>query len=312
MNLLYFKQSKKTKASATRKGICGNNRSDKTPDKSRQRIRQPSAEKKTQTGFFSSRMVLPIFTLFAFVAQSYAIALERQNKRVAFFSICYPHFTKRKSSYVRLAENHYFCRVMHDKPKIAIIEPNTLAALGLAGLIEQMMPMAEACLFHDFDEMQEAGAENFFHYFIASSVLMEHAQFFLEHRRQTIVLIQGQQAGQLPSDFRMIDVSQSSDHFVRAFMQMEQAAHGAHRPQPEPVRRAQAPLSENPLTPRETEVLRLIVSGLTNKEVAARLNVGLTTVISHRKNLTEKLEIKSVSALTVYAVSRGLVKMEEI
>ena len=70
------------------------------------------------------------------------------------------------------------------------------------------------------------------------------------------------------------------------------------------------PLGE--ITPREREVLCLIVAGLINKEIAARLGVSLTTVISHRKNLTEKLGTRSVSALTIYAVMHGLVKAEDI
>ena len=49
-----------------------------------------------------------------------------------------------------------------------------------------------------------------------------------------------------------------------------------------------------------------------NKEIAARLNISLTTVISHRKNITEKLGIKSLSGLTIYAVMRGYVEPYEL
>ncbi len=59
-------------------------------------------------------------------------------------------------------------------------------------------------------------------------------------------------------------------------------------------------------------MLRLVASGLINKEIAARMGISLTTVISHRKNLTEKLGIKSVSGLTVYAVMHGLVELKDI
>ena len=48
------------------------------------------------------------------------------------------------------------------------------------------------------------------------------------------------------------------------------------------------------LSAREIEVLVLITKGLINKEIADKLNISLTTVISHRKNITEKLGIKSV------------------
>jgi DNA-binding NarL/FixJ family response regulator len=59
------------------------------------------------------------------------------------------------------------------------------------------------------------------------------------------------------------------------------------------------------LTDREKEVLQLIAAGKLNKEIAEELHVALTTVITHRKHLIEKLGIKSVSGLTVYAYTHG-------
>ena len=66
------------------------------------------------------------------------------------------------------------------------------------------------------------------------------------------------------------------------------------------------------LSAREIEVLVLITKGLINKEIADRLNIGLATVITHRKNIMEKLGIKSVSALTIYAVMNGYVDVDSI
>jgi DNA-binding NarL/FixJ family response regulator len=56
----------------------------------------------------------------------------------------------------------------------------------------------------------------------------------------------------------------------------------------------------------------LIVQGFINKEIAAKLNIELSTVITHRKNIMEKLGMKSVSALTMYAVIHGFVDMNKI
>ena len=67
-----------------------------------------------------------------------------------------------------------------------------------------------------------------------------------------------------------------------------------------------------PLSTREIEVLTLIVRGLTNKEIADRLCISTTTVISHRKNIMEKLNVRSVSGLTIYAVMNGYIEADRI
>lgn len=69
---------------------------------------------------------------------------------------------------------------------------------------------------------------------------------------------------------------------------------------------------EDTLSVRELDVLKLLVRGLSNKEISDKLFISTHTVISHRKNITQKLNIKSVAGLTVYAILNDLVSMEEI
>ncbi len=66
------------------------------------------------------------------------------------------------------------------------------------------------------------------------------------------------------------------------------------------------------LTERETDVVRLVALGKTNKEIAKELYISIHTVISHRKNITEKLGIKSISGLTVYAILNNLIDTNSI
>lgn len=61
------------------------------------------------------------------------------------------------------------------------------------------------------------------------------------------------------------------------------------------------------LTQREKEVLILVASGHSNKEVASKLFISIHTAISHRKNLSEKLGIRSASGLTAYAIINNLI-----
>ena len=61
------------------------------------------------------------------------------------------------------------------------------------------------------------------------------------------------------------------------------------------------------LTPRETEVLQLICKGLSNREMAARLDLSANTVSVHRANIMNTLGIHKTAELVVYALRNGLV-----
>jgi len=63
------------------------------------------------------------------------------------------------------------------------------------------------------------------------------------------------------------------------------------------------------LTAREREVLIQIAEGLSNKEIASRLNVGVRTVETHRGRIMRKLNIHSIAGLTKYAIGKGLVAL---
>ena len=67
--------------------------------------------------------------------------------------------------------------------------------------------------------------------------------------------------------------------------------------------------SDHQLTNRETEILRLIVKGYLNKEIADKLNISHNTVLTHRKNIITKTGIKTVSGLTFYCIRKGLISM---
>lgn len=65
------------------------------------------------------------------------------------------------------------------------------------------------------------------------------------------------------------------------------------------------------LSQRELDVVKLIALGKSNREIAEELFISIHTVISHRKNITSKLGIKSVSGLTIYAVINKLIGTED-
>lgn len=66
------------------------------------------------------------------------------------------------------------------------------------------------------------------------------------------------------------------------------------------------------ISKRETEILRQLALGLTNQEIADKLFLSVHTVMTHRKKITRKLGIKTVSGLTVYALMNKLVDIREV
>lgn len=197
---------------------------------------------------------------------------------------------------------------MMQRPKIAVIDPNILAVLGLKQILQQVIPIMDVETFGLFEDMEAAGAEQFFHFFVAQSVLLEHRQFFTGHRRQTIVLTTSTDPSTQPAGFNSLCLNVSEEELVHSLLALEQHAHGGGRNLPTMPHA----LTQKILSDREIEVLSLIVQGFINKEIASKLNIGLTTVITHRKNIMEKLGMKSVSALTIYAVMHGYVDINKI
>ena len=63
-----------------------------------------------------------------------------------------------------------------------------------------------------------------------------------------------------------------------------------------------------PLTPREIEIMQLIIQELTNAEIAERIFISPTTVETHRRNLMKKLGVSSALGLMKYALKHGLAK----
>jgi DNA-binding NarL/FixJ family response regulator len=65
--------------------------------------------------------------------------------------------------------------------------------------------------------------------------------------------------------------------------------------------------SDQPLTTRERQILKLIAKGYRSKDIADQLCISDKTVAKHRANMMRKLNLHSASALTAYAIDRGLI-----
>jgi DNA-binding CsgD family transcriptional regulator len=191
--------------------------------------------------------------------------------------------------------------------QIAIVDPNTLAVLGLKQLLQEVLPIIGVDAYGSMSELMVNHPEQYMHYFVAMNVVLENMAFFSQRKRQTIVLTLSRGNNSQLGDFHSICVNVPESELVRELLLLQHTGHGDGRNMPPMPHSQQKTLSD-----REIEVMSLIVQGFINKEIADKLHIGLATVVTHRKNIMDKLGIKSVSALTIYAVMHGYVDINKI
>lgn len=191
---------------------------------------------------------------------------------------------------------------MPPRPVIAVLTPNILVGAGLRSMLEKVIPQADVELFRRFDDFTEADPDRFVHYFVAAQLFAAHRSYFRARRQRTILLVNGP----VRTDMHAIDMQSDEEGFVHALMRLR---HDANRPE---HALPAAPRAAQPLSEREAEVLALIAGGLINKQIAERLGIAPTTVISHRRHIMEKLGARSVAGLVVHALAAGYVDPDDL
>ena len=199
------------------------------------------------------------------------------------------------------------------RPAIAVVTPSILTGLGLESILRRIIPMAEVEVYDRFERFAADRPDRFFHYFVASQTFVEHNAFFLERRHKSIDIAQSEEG--LVRDILRLHQHAHREGYPDGTAAAYPATHPTHpsaRPACDPHGRTTDETVQPSLTQREIDVLLLVVAGLLNKQIAQRLDVALTTVISHRRNLVRKLGIRSVAGLTIYAVTKGYVDAEQL
>ncbi|MBR2351999.1 MAG: helix-turn-helix transcriptional regulator [Alistipes sp.] len=207
--------------------------------------------------------------------------------------------------FVRIARFVYLCGV-EQRPKIAVVSNNSLMNIGLKSIIERIIPMVEVVVFGSAEELVVQPDGEFFHFFISAQIFADYNRYFQPRRRRVIVLVSSPNSI-LPSDVHTLNTSQSEDELIRSILRLHGSGHGHAHDCHGVGGHAEALLSS-----REQEVLALVVRGYINKEIAEMLSISINTVISHRRNIVERLGMSSVSALTIYAVMNGIVDISDI
>lgn len=190
--------------------------------------------------------------------------------------------------------------------RFAIIDSNVLTCLGLRQILSGLLPpQAEVVVCASMAELERQEPETCLHYFVASRIYFEHVQFFRASPHKSIVLVAGDMA---ISGVPTLNVCQGEAALIRDMMILQSRGRGMRQL----MERQAAPDAGPQLSAREVEVAVLLSKGYINKEIADRLGVGVTTVISHRKNIMEKLRARSLADIVIYAVVNGLVSLGEL
>ena len=193
---------------------------------------------------------------------------------------------------------------MHPQIEIAVADTNVLTTLGLQRILADIMPSADISVYISFDELKAADRGQFVHYFVSSQIYFGHTAYFRARPHKAIVLVNGDM---IISDVPTLNVSQGEQSLVREILSMYK--HPGH-PASETISHPKTIVPA--LSPRESEVAILLSKGLINKEIASRLHISLTTVITHRKNIMEKLRAHSLADVVVYVVMNGLADVSEL
>ena len=191
---------------------------------------------------------------------------------------------------------------MHRNKQIAIILSDTLRSIGLQSLLTDYFPPVEVCYFPNFEMLSSTGSDTYDYYFTDSDTLVLNADFFLPRRNKTALLIDSTEEHGALSSTNRITLRSSQETIIEQLQQLFTSDSSSNT------------TTENnkDLSSREVDVLQLIVKGITNKEIADKLNISLNTVLTHRKNITAKLGIKTVSGLTFYAIMNGIISGDDI
>lgn len=192
-------------------------------------------------------------------------------------------------------------------PCIAIIDRNTLGATALRNILWNTFSNVEVHLYNSMDSFIRDSNRHFIHFFIESDILFRHIDEFITLRKQTTVLSMGRNRRFAEEGFNILDITMSEAEITDRLLHIQLISRFED---PQEIKRNKG-IGEA-LSVREKEVLKLMIKGLINKEIAQQLEISVTTVIFHRNNICEKLQTRSIGKLTIFAVLSGIIDINEI
>ncbi len=189
--------------------------------------------------------------------------------------------------------------------KIAIFEQSDVICEGVIHLLRHSELQYELIRIHSLDEFIENEECQ-----TAIDMLIVNPLYFINNKKDLVKiqklypnlsiiavisnLMDGQNMDIYSASFSIFDTSQQIITTISSLLKNDKKE-----------------INNEALSERELEVLKELIHGHTNKEIATKLNISIHTVVTHRKNITQKTGVKSPSGLAIYALSKNIVSMED-
>lgn len=189
---------------------------------------------------------------------------------------------------------------------LVIVEPKKLLAFGLQAILKNQYPTVHVVTMASWDRAVIDRNKGTLRSIIVNPSLVFNDDNFVQRIRRHYpnVAIIALQSMHLPAA-----TLQQFDDCINVYAPPEEAlAHLAPYLLGMEEGREQKPT----LSAREVEVLRRLVLGKTAKEIGNELFISEHTVTSHRKNIAEKLGIKTIPGMTIYAVTTHLIEFSDL
>ena len=194
---------------------------------------------------------------------------------------------------------------MDNHCKILIIEPSAIIREGISAIIERMKDGVELSYANTVEESLKFGQSNLFKIVLVNPVTLNNSKKNLNNllaqydKTHVIGLISNHYDRNLYDNFAdNIFITDKYETIKQIISKHFNAAPSSTNE------------IDNTLSEREIDVLKLLAIGKSNKEIAEQLFISIHTVISHRKNISNKLGVKSTAALVIYAVANGLIDVD--
>ena len=193
-----------------------------------------------------------------------------------------------------------------NNPVFSILDGNRIEAMGLREIILKLKPKSPVLIYSRADEFLGESPESTDILCVSETALVLYGDKLRNRKFQLIPIVRNASKA---------EEALSQNEEVVPFICSEWTEEEIRRSIKGALDQNQAKKSreeEKGLSRRELDVLKEVARGLTNKEIADKLDISMNTVMTHRKNITAKLNIKTVSGLTFYALMNNYISGDEM